>query len=136
MISSELQSKLSSEAEMLASRMRQALRNECAGFDMFKRVMQAEFLAHSAWLYTPLLMCYASLRFKGDPKTHELRFWVLSDGSGIGFERVADARGTQRLVGYVFALCAHDWKTMKSQMCYREYLCTKCGATRTEDSSD
>lgn len=80
-------------------------------------------------IYYEYALVVAHMNFS--PRTHGERMPILGKG-----EIVKQSQYTSYVVRYFRIGCSHEWKQTLSRMCYREYVCTKCGLTRAEDSSD
>lgn len=66
----------------------------------------------------------------------DARLFFYNDGSGIACTREAKNASITRPRFYRFALCEHDYETVRRGRCYSEHRCRKCGHRRTLDSSD
>lgn len=73
---------------------------------------------------------YFEIRHVPHPRAQYM-LWYTTDGTGIGIQ--TDALGNHQF--FTHALCAHDWQLTGQGNCYASYRCSKCGSTRTHDSS-
>lgn len=67
--------------------------------------------------------------------TAKLTLFIGPDFNGVGFRRGAHDNGDPWVRYFRFAACVHDYKVTHEGNCYREQVCTRCGAKASIDSS-
>lgn len=102
----------------------------------FREIPEAEMAVSNYPIYSTVMMAFRQLKWtspEGKPELLSMWINVTPIGHGFGYYRDYWAK---RIRWFIFEACKHEFRTVKSMMCYKELQCITCGFEYSIDSSD